>query len=109
MPRATIQILAAFMAAANAAAWIFASRSERPGRDAELRVALRPPPLIGWGSDLIQVLPLLYPVLVVFVPRWGYQGSLNWSSGIDVALQVVGFSLWALGIAVVMWATRAIG
>jgi protein-S-isoprenylcysteine O-methyltransferase Ste14 len=108
VPRATIQVLAAFMAAANLAAWILASRWERPGRDAELRVALRPPPLIRWGSDLIQVVPLLYPGLVVFAPRWGYEGSLNWSSGIDVALQMVGFGVWVLGIVVVIWAARVI-
>lgn len=57
----------------------------------------------------MQVAPLLYPLLVVFVPGWAYQGWLNWSSGIDVALQMVGFGVWALGIVVALWAARAIG
>jgi protein-S-isoprenylcysteine O-methyltransferase Ste14 len=107
--RAVVQSLAAFMAAVNAAAWILASRWERPGRGTELRIPLRPPPLIRWGSDLMQVAPLLYPLFVVFVPSWAYQGWLNWSSGIDAALQVVGLGVWALGIVVVLWAARAIG
>jgi protein-S-isoprenylcysteine O-methyltransferase Ste14 len=107
--REVVQSLAALMAAVNAAAWILASRWERSGRDAELRIPLRPPPLIRRGSDPMQVAPLIYPLFVVFAPGWAYQGWLNWSSGFDATLQVVGLGVWALGIAVVMWAARAIG
>lgn len=104
-----VQLLATFMAAAHGAVWILASRWERPGRGAELRARLHPPLLIGWGGDLTQVAPLLYPVLVVLAPGWAYEGWLNWSSHIDVVLQAVGLGLWGLGMVVVVWAARVIG
>lgn len=85
------------------------SRWERPGRGAPLQTRLRPPPHIGWGGDLAQVAPLLYPILVVVAPGWGYDGWLNWSSGIDVVLQATGLSLWVLGVGVVVWAARVLG
>jgi protein-S-isoprenylcysteine O-methyltransferase Ste14 len=70
---------------------------------------LRPPPLIGRGGDLAQVVPLLYPILVVVAPGWGYDGWLNWSSGIDLVLQGIGLGLWTVGMAVVVWAARVLG
>lgn len=97
------------MAGTNAAAWILASRWERPGSDVELRARLHPPLLIDRGGDLAQVAPLVYPILVVIAPGWAYEGWLNWSTGIDLALQAVGLGLWALGIAVLLWAARVIG
>ena len=98
------------MAATNAVAWVLGSRWERSGQGLELRARVRPVPLIGGaGSDLVQVLPFAYPVLVVVAPGWAYEGWLNWSSEIDLFLQTVGLVLWALGIAVGVWAARAIG
>jgi protein-S-isoprenylcysteine O-methyltransferase Ste14 len=97
------------MTAAHAVIWMLASRWERPGRDARLRAKLRPPPLIGRGGDLAQVVPLLYPILVVVAPGWGYDGWLNWSSGIDLVLQGIGLGFWAVGMAVVVWAARVLG
>jgi len=106
---ALVQLLAAVMAAINAAAWLVWSRWERPGYGVELRACVEPLPLIGRGGDLVQIVPFVYPVLAVFGPDWAYEGWLNWSTGIDPALQVAGVSLWALGIAVGLWAARAIG
>lgn len=97
------------MTAAHGAVWVLASRWERPGRDARLRVRLQPPRLIGRGSDLAQVVPLLYPAFVVVAPRWGYDGWLNWSSGIDPLLQGIGLGLWAVGMAVLIWAALVLG
>jgi protein-S-isoprenylcysteine O-methyltransferase Ste14 len=105
----TVQLLAILMAATNAAAWVLWSRWERPGYDLELRARLNPLPLLGRGGDLVQVVPLVYPVLAVIGPGWAYEGWLNWSTGIDLALQAAGLGLWALGIAVGLWAARAIG
>jgi hypothetical protein len=82
------------MAVANAAAWVLWSRWERPGYGVELRARLRPPLLIRRGGDLVQVAPLVYPVLVVVAPAWAYEGRLNWSSEIDPALQAAGLGLW---------------
>ncbi len=109
MTRGLVQLLAAVMAATNAAAWVLWSRWERPGYGVELRARLQPPPLVGRGGDLSQVVPLVYPVLVVVAPGWAYQGWLNWSSDVDLVLQAVGVGLWALGLAVGLWAARAIG
>jgi protein-S-isoprenylcysteine O-methyltransferase Ste14 len=97
------------MAAINAAAWVLSSRWERPGYGVELRARLQPPSFVGWGGDLAQVAPLVYPVLVVAAPGWAYAGWLNWSTGADLVLQAVGLGLWALGIAVGVWAAHAIG
>lgn len=109
MNTASAQILAALMTAAHAVVWTLASRWERPGRDARLRAKLNPPPVIGRGGDLAQIAPLLYPILVVIAPGWGYDGWLNWSSGIDPLLQGIGLGLWAVGMAVVVWAARILG
>ena len=109
MASAPVQLLAAVMAATNAAAWVLWSRWERPGYDLELRARVDPLPLIGRGGDLIQVVPFVYPVLVVVAPGWTYEGWLNWSTGIDLGLQASGLGLWALGIAVGLWAVRAMG
>jgi protein-S-isoprenylcysteine O-methyltransferase Ste14 len=97
------------MAATNATAWVLGSRWERSGDGVELRARLQPPPLIGRGGDLLQVVPLLYPVLVVIAPGWAYEGWLNWSTEIDPVLQAVGLGLWSLGMAVGVWAAHAIG
>jgi hypothetical protein len=45
-----------------------------------------------------QVLPFVYPVLVVVAPGWAYEGWLNWSTGIDLVYRqrVSVFGLWAL-------------
>jgi protein-S-isoprenylcysteine O-methyltransferase Ste14 len=107
--RASVQLVATVMAVTNAAAWVVWSRWERPGHGVELRTRLRPPPLIGRGSDLVQVAPLVYPVPVVVAPGWAYEGWLNWSTRIDLVLQAVGLGLWALGIALGLRAARAMG
>lgn len=104
-----IQSLAALMAAANAAVWVVWSRWERPGYDLELRARLQPLPFIGRGGDVVQVVPLLYPVVVIVAPGWAYEGRLNWSSGIDPIVQAIGIGLWAVGLAVGVWAGRAMG
>ena len=109
MARAWIQLLAAVMAATNAAAWVLWSRWERPGYGAELRAQVNSLPLIDRGGDLVQIVPFVYPVLVVLAPGWAYEGWLNWSSGVDLVLQAAGFGLWAVGIAAGVWAARAIG
>jgi protein-S-isoprenylcysteine O-methyltransferase Ste14 len=104
-----VQLLAALMAAVHAVVWVLGSRWERPGRGAELRVRISPPPLLGRGGDLAQVIPLAYPVLVVIAPGWGYDGGLNWSSRIDPSLQAMGVGIWAVGISVVVWAAWTLG
>jgi protein-S-isoprenylcysteine O-methyltransferase Ste14 len=109
MTSAPIEVLAAVLAATNALAWVLWSRWERPGYDLELRARVKPLPLIGRGGDLIQVIPFVYPVLVVVAPDWAYEGWLNWSTGIDPALQAAGLGLWAPGIAVGLWAAHAMG
>lgn len=109
MRAATAQLLAALMTAAHLAVWVLASRWERPGREARLRVRLLPPRLIGRGGDLAQVVPLVYPAFVVVAPGWGYDGLLNWSSGVDPVLQGIGLGLWAVGMVVVVWAARVLG
>lgn len=58
---------------------------------------------------MTQVVPLLYPVVVVVAPGWGYEGLLNWSSGIDLVLQGIGLGLWVMGVSVVVWAGRVLG
>jgi len=55
------------------------------------------------------VVPLLYPVALVIAPGWGYQGSLNWSSRTDTALQWLGLGPWAAGMIVLVWAARILG
>jgi protein-S-isoprenylcysteine O-methyltransferase Ste14 len=55
------------------------------------------------------VVPLLYPAVVVIAPTWGYEGWLNWSSRIDLALQGIGLGLWAAGMTVLLWAARILG
>ena len=97
------------MAAVNATAWVMWSRWERPGYGVDLRARLQPHPLIARGGDLAQVAPLGYPVLVVAAPGWAYEGWMNWSTDIDLVLQAVGLGLWALGLAVGLWAAQAIG
>lgn len=109
MTRNSDQVLAAVMAITNAGTWVLSSRWERPGHSVELRTRLPPPPLVGRGGDLVQVVPLVYPVLVVVGPGWAYEGRLTWSTGIDPVLQATGLGLWALGIAGGIWAARAIG
>ena len=109
MQAATVQVLAALMIVGNGTVWVLVSRWERPGRTARMRAKLRPPSVVRWGGDLAQVAPLLYPVVVVVAPGWGYDGWFNWSSGIDVVLQGVGLGLWAMGVIVVVWAGRVLG
>lgn len=109
MHAATAQLLAALMTVAHGAIWLLVSRWERPGRNARLRAKLRPPALIGRAGNLAQVVPLLYPAVVVSAPSWGYTGRLNWSSGTDLVLQGIGLGLWTTGIIVVVWAARALG
>jgi len=58
---------------------------------------------------LAQIAPLVYPILVVVAPGWGYDGWLNWSSGIDRILQTVGIGIWAAGMSVVVWAAWTLG
>jgi protein-S-isoprenylcysteine O-methyltransferase Ste14 len=105
----TAQLLAALMAAAHVALWVVVSRWERPGRGAPLRARISPPPLLGRGGDVAQVAPLVYPAVVVFAPGWGYDGWLNWSSGMDLVLQAVGLGTWAVGMSTVVWAAWTLG
>lgn len=109
MSVSTAQLLALLMAAVHGVMWVLASRWERPGRSTELRARISPPPLLGWGGDLAQVTPLVYPVLVVVAPGWGYDGWLNWSSGVDLLVQGVGLGIWAVGMSVAIWAVRTMG
>ena len=109
MTSALVRLVAVVMAASNAAAWVLWSRWERPGYDLELRARVNPLPVVSRGGDLVQVVPIVYPVLVVVVPGWAYEGSMNWSTGIDLVLQAAGLALWAAGIAVGLWAAQAIG
>jgi protein-S-isoprenylcysteine O-methyltransferase Ste14 len=104
-----VQLLAVLMAAVNGVVWVLGSRWERPGRRAELRIRISPPPFLGWGGDLAQVAPLAYPVLVVIAPGWGYDGWLNWSSRIDPPLQAVGVVIWAVSTSVLVWAAWTLG
>lgn len=96
------------MTVANAILWVLASLWESPGKDADLRTRLEPPPLIGWGGDLVQVAPLIYPVLVVVGPGWAYEGWLNWNTDFDVPVLVVGLVLWGAGILAALWASHVI-
>lgn len=105
----SVQWLAAVMAATNAAAWVVWSRWERPGENLELQAGVPTLPVIGRGGDVIQVVPLVYPLLVVFVPGWAYEGWLNWSTGLDLPLQAFGLGLWGVGFAVGLGAARAMG
>lgn len=109
MSTTSAQLLAVLLTVVNGAMWVLVSRRERPGRNARTRAVLRPPALIRWGGDLAQVLPLLYPVLVVVAPGFGYDGWSNWSSGIDLLLQGIGLGLWAVGVTVVVWAAWTLG
>jgi protein-S-isoprenylcysteine O-methyltransferase Ste14 len=109
MQATTAQLLAALMTVGHGVTWLLVSRWERAGREARLLAELRPPALIGRGGDLAQVVPLLYPAVVVLAPGWGYDGWLNWSSGIELLLQGIGLGLWAAGIIVVVWAARVLG
>lgn len=109
MDAGTAQLLAVLMAFVNGGLWVLVSRWERPGRTAGMRAKLRPPAVIRWGGDLAQVAPLVYPVVVVVAPGWGYDGWLNWASDIDLVLQGLGLGLWAVGVAVVVWAGRVLG
>ena len=109
MSVAMVRLLAGLMAGVGAYVWLVISRWERPGRSAELRARLRAPPLIGVAGDVAQVAPLLYPVLVVIAPGWAYESWANWSSSIDVILQVAGLGLWVLGMTLLLWASHALG
>jgi protein-S-isoprenylcysteine O-methyltransferase Ste14 len=109
MQAVTAQLLAALMIVVHGAMWWLVSRWERSGPAARLRARLRPPALIGRGGDLAQIVPLLYPAVVVVAPGWGYEGWFNWSSGLDLLLQGFGLTLWAAGIIVLVWAARALG
>ena len=103
-----IQVVAAVMAVTNAILWILSTRWERPGSDVELSTRLHPPFLIRLGGDMAQVVPLAYPVLVVVTPDWAYEGSWNWTTGIDPVLQVGGMLLWGLALVLALWASSAI-
>jgi protein-S-isoprenylcysteine O-methyltransferase Ste14 len=105
----TVQVLAVLLGAAHGLVWMLASRWERPGRTARLRASLPPPPQAIRGGYGALVVPLLYPVVVASVPGWAYEGSLNWSSRIDVALQWLGLGLWAAGMTILVWAARVLG
>ena len=109
MQATTIQLLALLLGAAHVIVWILVSRWERPGRTARLRASVRLPTPIVRAGNVSQVLPLLYPAVIVIAPRWGYEGPLNWSSRIDVVLQGVGLGLWAAGMVVLVWASRVLG
>jgi protein-S-isoprenylcysteine O-methyltransferase Ste14 len=105
----TVQLLAVLLGATHGVVWVLASRWERTGRTARLRASLPPPPEAIRAGYGVLVVPLLYPVVVVIVPGWAYEGSLNWSSRIDVALQWLGLGLWAAGMTMLVWAARVLG
>lgn len=109
MQAATVQLLAVLMGAAHGVVWLLGSRWERPGRTARLRASLPLPSLAVRGGYVALVVPLLYPALVAIAPRWGYEGSLNWSSRVDVVLQGAGLGLWTAGVVVLVWAARILG
>lgn len=109
MDATTARLLATFMVITNGVAWVWWSRCERPGRNAQMQTRIDPPRLLGWASDLLQVTSLVYPVLVVVSPGWGYEAWFNWSSNIDFVLQAVGIGLWAAGMSVVGWAAWTLG
>jgi hypothetical protein len=104
-----VQLWATLMAAVHGVVWVLASRWERPGRRAQLRVRISPPPPLRWGGDVAQITPLMYPVLVVVAPGWGYDGWLNWSSRVDLPVQAAGVGIWAVGTSVVVWAAWTLG
>jgi protein-S-isoprenylcysteine O-methyltransferase Ste14 len=108
LPVDRVRLLAVLIGAVHAAVWVLGSRWERPGRTARLRATLQPPLAVRGGYVALGV-PLLYPVAAVIAPRWTYGGPLNWSSGIDVALQSIGLGLWAVGMLVSVWAARVLG
>lgn len=109
MQATTVQFLAVLMGTAHGVVWALASRWERPGRQAPLRARLSLPSLPVRAAYVALVLPLLYPALVVIAPAWAYEGRLNWSSRADVALQVAGLGLWAVGMIVLVWSARMLG
>lgn len=100
-----VRMLAVLMAAVHVSAWVLVSRWERPGKEAQHRVRLRPPRLIRLGFDVGLYASLLYPVLVAIAPRWTYEGWGTWSSSVDGALQAGGLVLWLLGVALLLWAS----
>lgn len=104
-----VRILAAVMATVHAIVWVTWSRWEGPGRDAELRATIRPSALVKWGGDLSQIVPLLYPLVVLAAPGWTYEGPLNWESRIDGALLWTGVGLWIAGVSVLMWSAKVLG
>lgn len=104
-----VQLLAVLMGGAHGVVWGLVSRWERPGRTARLRARLSVPCLAIRGGYVAQVVPLLYPAVVVLAPGWGYEGRLNWSSRYDRVLQGIGLGLWATGVAVLVWAGRMLG
>jgi protein-S-isoprenylcysteine O-methyltransferase Ste14 len=105
----TVQLLAVLMGTVHGVVWVLGSRWERHGRTAVLRASLDLPGLVVRGGNMAMVIPLLYPVVVVIAPEWGYQGWLNWSSRLDVVLQALGLGLWAVGVIVLVWAARILG
>jgi protein-S-isoprenylcysteine O-methyltransferase Ste14 len=105
----TVQFLAVLMGTAHGVVWALASRWERPGRRARLRARLPMPSMPVRGGYVALTVPLLYPAAVVIAPEWGYDGWLNWSSRLDVALQVVGLGLWAVGVSVLVWSAWTLG
>jgi protein-S-isoprenylcysteine O-methyltransferase Ste14 len=104
-----VRLLAAVMAAVNASVWVVVSRWESPGKGAQHRVTLRAPRLIRLGFDLSLYSSLVYPVFVVVAPRWTVEGSANWSSRRDGAVQACGLVSWMVGMAVLVWASRVLG
>ena len=109
MTRASLQLVAAFMATTNAVAWVLASRWERPGRSAELRAKVSHSSLVDGGGDLVQVVPFCYPAVALIAPGWANDGSSTWSTDFDFSLQMLGLGLWGAGIAMAIWAARSIG
>ena len=109
MDAATVRLLSVLLIVVHGVVWAVVSRWERPGRSAPLRAGSPVPRLVVAGGNVAMVIPPLYPVVVVAAPAWGYEGPLNWSSRIDVPLQVAGLGLWATGLAVLVWAARILG
>lgn len=108
MQTGSVQLLAMLLGVAHGVVWMLGSRWERPGRTTPLRTSLHPP-LVVRGGYMALVIPLLYPALVIVSPGLGYDGWLNWSSRMDVALQGLGLGLWAAGMTVLVWAARDLG
>lgn len=104
-----IRIVASAMAIVGGAVWVLVSIWERPGRRATLRAPVRAsrPGRAAFYASMIS--PLIFPIVVAVAPAWAYEGWANWSVRFDPALRAAGCVVWGIGIAGVLWSSRALG